>query len=373
MSIETASLGIMSLDAFKNRTKSSANVCGFASHFKSRGSSVKGIDAALGAWEQLVRAGGAKDAAFYERRLVALQLLKSSCTRYLGLKDERATPLSEYRKGVVRDLLRSVEKAESYLGHRAKGNPWRPTKSLDGVYGQERAHYLAQGKREHPMSASAMHESERAGFDRLGLADFQRAAAAGGERVQFLDRVERLEHLVVVRNGLLYQDGVPYSCETGVNKTFGKREVEAVTYAADAYGNIFSKKAYVAGGELRFNHSTYLAGKQVMCAGTLVCLDGVLLKITNASGHYKPGRQNLRTLLVLLGQEGVDLDEVVVEGTGLVAGDGLCGARTLVASGGARAPADWRWQVPAPVGRQKVDFSTRIEHRGVEYFVVEPG
>lgn len=323
-----------------------------------------GIDHALKAWESLV----GKDRSFDKKRAFAAEVLKLHCQQYLADKSMKSSPLADSRKSVVSEVLRSSESAESYMKKRMAPSSGRPgTKSLDGSYANERAHYLSQGKQSNPFSASALtgqglHDS----YD-----DFvELAGQTGGKQVEFLNRAERMEHLIVIKNGLLYQDGVPYSCNT--KTSMGTTAVLAATYAMDKYGNLFSKKGVKASQKgLMFNHSTYCAGKEIVSAGTLTCLDGHLLKITNSSGHYKPTGMNLKSALVLLGQEDVDLHSVVVEGTGLVAGDGLCSAHTFV-SVGAPAPADWPFQLP-PFQPGKPQENVEITYNGKKYDVWEPG
>ena len=71
-------------------------------------------------------------------------------------------------------------------------------------------------------------------------------------------------------------------------------------YAMDYYGNLYCRD--VKGGfttdsdtgELKFfNHSSFNAGKNVICAGVLVIKDGLLININNMSGHYRPTKDNL--------------------------------------------------------------------------------
>lgn len=376
MSGNSASLGIMSASTFKNRTKATTNVCGFSSHFKSRGSSMGGIDSALDTWDSLLNKGRTVD----KQRLFTIHLLRVTCTAYLEDRGLNDSTLAASRRAVVHELYNSLDAAETYIKKRAPGGAQPATKSLDGAYANERTQYLASQKQSNPYSASALHgkgaHDTYADFVALG-------AATGGAQVEFMNRADRLKYLVVIKNGLLYQGGLPYSCNTLAK---GRRDkatqkviagtiaysMDAVTYAMDKYGNIYSKKGgeKVPDGGLRFNHSTYLAGKEIICAGTLACLNGHLLCMTNSSGHYKPSGSSLRSALILLGEEGVDLDSVGVIGEGLVVGDGACKASTLVAQG-ARAAADW----PNPFVQNPGSTSPNLEvdHGGIRFTVWQPG
>src|SRR5262249_4702338 len=65
-------------------------------------------------------------------------------------------------------------------------------------------------------------------------------------------------------------------------------------YAASQDGDVYIKADYVdyrdAGA---WQHSSLLGGQSVMCAGTIKIRDGQLRTISNMSGHYKPGLDEL--------------------------------------------------------------------------------
>lgn len=92
-------------------------------------------------------------------------------------------------------------------------------------------------------------------------------------------------------------------------------------YAMDKYGNIIFK---TTGGILqqndvpvgrnanRFNHSSFNAAGEVICAGMIEIEKGKLKKIDNNSGHYKPSRDQLHKCVTILASDGVDLTECTV-------------------------------------------------------------
>jgi hypothetical protein len=366
MSAATSRLGIMTADQFKNRTKASTSVCGFSSHFKSRGSDMVEVDRALARWD-LLHSGG-KTGMAEQSRLVALADLRGACRRYLADKATKASALSAHRKAVVQEVLRACEAAESFVGKRAgtnaAGGPGA-TKGLEPGYAHERAQYTHFAKHSNPYSGTSMHEKQ---LDpaAMTLGGFV-ATGANSEvqRVEFMKRDERLQHLLMIRDGLLYQGGEPYDCPTKTGTGFVA--IRAATFAMDRYGNLFSKPTAEASKEnLRFNHSTYLAGKEVVCAGTLACKDGHLLKITNLSGHYRPDAAALRRALIMIGAEGVNLNDVAVDGFACVVGDGYARATTFVLTG-PRAPADW----PHPYAGGPAE-ACKVDHAGQQYQVWEP-
>ncbi len=366
MSASTRRLGIMTADQFKNRTKASTSVCGFSSHFKSRGSDMIEVDQALATWDAVH--GGGKMGMVEQSRLVALANLRGACRRYLAGKATKASALSAHRKAVVQEVLRACEAAESFVGKRAMtgaaGGPG-VTKSLEPGYAHERAQYTHYAKASNPFSGTAMHEKQQ---DPAAMSMGGFVATGTNlqvKRVEFLKRDERLQHLLVIRNGLLYQGGQPYDCPTKTGT--GYVAIRAATFAMDRYGNLFSKPtAEASKANLRFNHSTYLAGKEVLCAGTLACKDGHLLKMTNLSGHYRPDAPALRRALIMIGAEGVDLDAVAVDGFGCVVGDGYAKATTFVQTG-PLAPADWPHPYVGGPGE-----ACNVDHAGQQYQVWEP-
>jgi len=62
-----------------------------------------------------------------------------------------------------------------------------------------------------------------------------------------------------------------------------------------------------------FYHSSYLEGRDVLCAGAITVVDGTLTYINNASGHYKPPPKQLAYALQALQALGIDITNVVVD------------------------------------------------------------
>jgi hypothetical protein len=71
-------------------------------------------------------------------------------------------------------------------------------------------------------------------------------------------------------------------------------------YACDRYGSLFLVQNDMKDknqNDLQLNHSTLLAGNEVLCAGTISIKKGALMGITNLSGHYQPDTNALTTML----------------------------------------------------------------------------
>jgi len=67
-----------------------------------------------------------------------------------------------------------------------------------------------------------------------------------------------------------------------------------------------------AGSRASFYHSSYYAGKGVLCAGTIKIQNGRVVAISNGSGHYAPRTSELMTLINTLSMHGVPMRNVVV-------------------------------------------------------------
>jgi hypothetical protein len=100
---------------------------------------------------------------------------------------------------------------------------------------------------------------------------------------------------------------------------------ECQIYAMDRYGNLFvdypnigyalhvlgatkglEKAAQAARGQA--NHSSFCAGREIICAGNIFFWKGQLIHFDNGSGHYQPNRGALRNAVEILEQQGTDLD-----------------------------------------------------------------
>jgi hypothetical protein len=114
-------------------------------------------------------------------------------------------------------------------------------------------------------------------------------------------------------------DGKLYDYEDKLITTqdFYKENTRLHMYAMDKYGNLIHK---IEGGlvqglgvrENRFNHSSFNAGGNVICAGMLKIEAGYLTELNTNSGHYKPSRANLHRCVQVLAADGVDFSRLRV-------------------------------------------------------------
>ena len=63
----------------------------------------------------------------------------------------------------------------------------------------------------------------------------------------------------------------------------------------------------------KFHHSSFLAGGTAKAAGNLTVKEGLLTRISRASGHYRPSEEDLLWFLALLQARGVDTTRVTIE------------------------------------------------------------
>jgi hypothetical protein len=288
-----------------------------------RGKELTAIDQALRSWEK---------APLAARRITALQAILLACKHWMDSKeDKRSGNLAGRRPHVIAllDLAYAhlqyevaVQGVDPFYQKQAASFEQRklttqiqgagPVKPLHGGYGLERKMYVAGGKQADPGSASWLH-GRGADLDKLSLTQFEalitKDAKYNHSIVKFFDKGDRISKLIVIENGLLW-DGPNHHFDT-TDGGFA----EQYPYAMDKYGNLLSALDTVVKQETgrNFNHSTFNAGKEVICAGMIGAKNGRLVSIDNTSGHYKPTKDNLWRAVAILGTAGVDLTGVTCQ------------------------------------------------------------
>lgn len=125
---------------------------------------------------------------------------------------------------------------------------------------------------------------------------------------QYLNAGQRLDFLVTIQGGRLYLGPSRQPLSTGVS--WGKTRL--AIYAMDTDERLFCIGSR-SGEGIIYNHSSFLSGHPVICAGMLACNNGVIEKLSNESGHYKPSTQNLVDCVLALGYAGLNLQSFEVE------------------------------------------------------------
>lgn len=137
-------------------------------------------------------------------------------------------------------------------------------------------------------------------FNQLNQAQFATLAAffehnnlSMQQPVHYATKDERVnDHMVIFTGGLIQKEpGQNYNTLLDM-------------WAMDRHGNFLctaaGRQVQVGPGNYQYNHSSLNAGREVICAGTVVINNGVIMEIDNNSGHYRPTRQNLHSAVLVL-------------------------------------------------------------------------
>lgn len=329
---------IMPYTTFKGRTQK----LGLA--LRARGKNLEKIDTALKQYEKFYATMSPPG----KEQLISDVL--GACEAWLKKKSTRSGAGSELfarRRWAIGDLakqamadlyaIRQPSRAEAAFRKNkieTLSSPTREkpgTKALDAGYARERDIYVQSGKAHSPISGSQVHGAHRAlpndptsgargvaafgkRFEDLSAADFKdidRIAQANmmAGHVSFMTKADRSAHIAIPEGGR-FVDGNGQR----VNAPANFDRLPQDMYAMDAYGNLFYKDPDNVTlpqdrgiNVTNFNHSSFNAGKAVVCAGMVTIVDGRLVWVDNNSGHYKPTKENLHTLITLFARDGVDI------------------------------------------------------------------
>lgn len=286
-----------------------------------RGRHLSRIDKALERWYP---GNGTREAS-----IAGLLLALKACRDWKQDKADSSSDTTTLRRTGIEQLadqLFARLQYETFEKRKAAAASYTgSTQGLVGGYQHERTTYLASGKTQALSGSTA---SALAGFgarmgvdlqgktfNTLTLAEFTQlindhaAPNLLQSEVLFYKKQDRIGKLIVIEDGLLY-DGPDSKLDTGDLSRGG------FPYVIDAYGNMYStdhvKVERGLADHLRFNHSTFNAGKDVICAGIVQVVQGRLFCLDNNSGHYKPDRIQVMNALMMLRDCGVDLSRMRV-------------------------------------------------------------
>ncbi|MDK3022024.1 hypothetical protein QO239_05320 [Cupriavidus taiwanensis] len=321
--------------------------------FQARGSNIREVDRALDSyWQEM---NGARNAA---QEIACLHALVMACIGWLKIKRAKAEDPQAAQNALFvtrrREIANLGSEAFQELSTRlvqlnvltpdlrgrlnfdrrklsalsSGANPGAPSpylrqlRPMGADYQNERLSYLESGKLR-AISGSGAHVTHRnltqmlpadpqlraqaqvvaqKDVHALSLEDFRLLDAIGRENlvtgdVNYLSKNERMRYMAIVGNGGLLYDVNDQPITTDA--------VRVTAYAMDKYGSLFIKDAEPLNDAMFFNHSSFNAGNDVICAGTLIIRNGSLRVIDNNSGHYKPTRENLHNCLSVLASEGL--------------------------------------------------------------------
>ena len=300
-----------------------------------RGSSLLRIDGALQNWQ--LRMNGS-----VEGQVEVLYLIIKECGHYLkkhskkkfnffgGHKPEsrrqtRTHRVEELRKEAERELRRvapTIGRAFDFVQLRKrrqlerlnpKQSPFQ-TKSLEGGFQHERREWLEGNKRVMPFSGTRIFNDLRPerDFNSLSPREYEQLGRGTGAIVTFHNKISRMQFLAMPDGNGGFTD----IAERPIHMDGYDEEGEAKlhVYALDHRGNLLTRADidFTKQHQEYFNHSSFNAGRDVMCAGSIWIRDGKLKHIDNWSGHYKPSWNDLVRALQFFCEEDIDLAETRV-------------------------------------------------------------
>lgn len=233
----------------------------------------------------------------------AVQKVVLACAVWLDLK--KAKDKSRRREAVEKLQAEATALLAwlSYANHKtaSKSKAYGTTGLTDDTYLEK----MVPRNKPH-VAAYTMHQALADGAVEADANPAQIAKAAldrGAVQLAYYTKTERLKTLVfpVVTNGsaLLYRrkandKGVePLHTADGPGGCY--------LYVLDGYGNLYAAPDSQTKG--LFHHSSFVRGKDVICAGSMVVENGKLKDISNMSGHYHPSADRLKEAVVLLRDE----------------------------------------------------------------------
>ena len=250
-----------------------------------------------------------------------------TCRLWLKSKDGKTSNAANRRRGevnlVIAGAIQWINHLDPDLGrafevfHRRKadhgGYEW--LKPMADPYLNERETYLNSDK-ETAISGSLIDQKSGLNSVRNALGinqDFDNLSEDQWHQIDehfvnedlsvvYLKKMERLRYMLLIDNGFLR------TIDWQLHSSAGD---QGWPFAMDSYGNLFTTDDEAQAGQ--FNHSSFNAGKPVVCAGFLKVDHGQLIKINNNSGHYKPSLEELDSAVRLLERAQVFLNGVIVE------------------------------------------------------------
>lgn len=130
-------------------------------------------------------------------------------------------------------------------------------------------------------------------------------------KVRYLSEEERKSYQIGFKRdseqkGYIVQNGVPFC--TAKHKSHGK--VGGAIFVVDSKGQFYAGTQVLNS----FHHSSFLGGAPIMGGGELfVDEKGYLFAISNNTGHYEAGPEEMLNVLKLLISNGIDLSAVTLQ------------------------------------------------------------
>lgn len=140
------------------------------------------------------------------------------------------------------------------------------------------------------------------------LAEYQGEQYDPKTPVQYLTPEELERHRVNVKDGIFYDyKEIPLDTCSMLLKNGQKwwENLGMAVFVVDLGGNMYVSRRFNESDEttmtsLRFQHSSFLSGQPVACAGKVKFENGRLVFINNDSGHYEPQKKHLDQVVRML-------------------------------------------------------------------------
>ena len=130
-----------------------------------------------------------------------------------------------------------------------------------------------------------------------------------GSQVVYLNEAQRAEYELKVKDGKIY-DAAGDLFDTSDAESLHSDEYGFAIFVMDEAGRLFASQRHEQG---RFHHSSLVAGAPVAAAGEIMVKDGVLKKLTDRSGHYRPPNEFTDQIVSFLKRHEVDLPDDIVK------------------------------------------------------------
>jgi hypothetical protein len=131
----------------------------------------------------------------------------------------------------------------------------------------------------------------------------------GGGTKKYLDAIQREKYRVLIIRGRAYQirngQRVPFHTISPMGKQYSDSEGRVgVIFVMSMSGELYAQPG--------FTHSYFMAGRPVLCAGTICANQGQITRLCNDSGHYQPVDSAMVKVLERLRGVGVDIRGITV-------------------------------------------------------------
>ncbi|QPJ62325.1 MAG: hypothetical protein G3M70_10770 [Candidatus Nitronauta litoralis] len=125
----------------------------------------------------------------------------------------------------------------------------------------------------------------------------------------YLDEEQRKPYKLSFHEKDIYRNGGRFTTPDASSGPEYLRQSLIAAYAVSPLGIFYCMwQAEIKKG-MRLNHSSFMSGRPVMCAGVLEVRNGTLLTISNNSGHYKPSIEDLQAACQAILMSGYIVDD----------------------------------------------------------------